>query len=50
MGDDSSHDPTIEVRSTQPHATLVVLGGEHDLSSADELRRTFDDAWPSATT
>ena len=43
MVDDSSHDPTIEVRSTQPHATLVVLGGEHDLSSADELRRTFDE-------
>lgn len=34
--------PTIEVRSPQPHAALVVLGGEHDLYSADELRRTFD--------
>ena len=36
-----SPEPTIEVRSPQPHATLVVLGGEHDLASADELRRTF---------
>ena len=35
-------EPTIEVRSPQPHAELVVLGGEHDLSSAEELRRTFD--------
>ena len=38
----ASHEPTIEVRSPQPHAALVVLGGEHDLSSADELRQTFD--------
>jgi anti-anti-sigma factor len=42
MGDASSHDPTIEVRLTQPQATVVVLGGEHDLSSAEELRGTFD--------
>ena len=34
--------PTIEVRSPQPHAALVVLGGEHDLNSADELQKTFD--------
>jgi anti-anti-sigma factor len=47
MSDASSHDPTIEVRSTQPQATLVVLGGEHDLSSADELRRTFDHYLPA---
>lgn len=43
MSDASSHEPTIEVRSTEPHATLVVLRGEHDLSSAEELRRTFDE-------
>jgi anti-anti-sigma factor len=34
--------PTIEVRSPQPHAALVVLAGEHDLYSADEVQRTFD--------
>jgi anti-sigma B factor antagonist len=38
----SSHEPTIEVRSPQPHAALVVLGGEHDLYSADELQHTCD--------
>ena len=38
----TSREPTIEVRSPQPHAVLVVLGGEHDLSSAEELRQTFD--------
>jgi anti-anti-sigma factor len=38
----SFHKPTIEVRSPQPHAALVVLGGEHDLCSADELQHTFD--------
>ena len=38
----SFHEPTIEVRSPQPHAALVVLGGEHDLCSADDLRYTFD--------
>ena len=34
--------PTIEVRSPQPHAALVVLAGEHDLYSADEVQQTFD--------
>lgn len=38
----SFHEPTIEVRSPQPHAALVVLGGEHDLYSADELQHTFN--------
>ena len=28
----ASREPTIEVRSPQPHAVLVVLGGEHDLA------------------
>jgi anti-anti-sigma factor len=40
----SFHEPTIEVRSPRPHAALVVLGGEHDLYSADELQDTFDQA------
>jgi anti-anti-sigma factor len=34
--------PTIEVRSPQPHAALVVLAGEHDLYSADEVQKAFD--------
>ena len=34
----SLHGVTIEVRSPQPHAALVVLRGEHDLYSADQLR------------
>ena len=34
--------PTIEVRSLQPHAALVVLAGEHDLHSADEVHQTLD--------
>ena len=38
----SLHEPTIEVRSPRPHAALVVLGGEHDLNSADQLRETFN--------
>jgi anti-anti-sigma factor len=35
-------EPTIEVRSPQPRAALVVLGGEHDLYSADQLQETFN--------
>jgi anti-anti-sigma factor len=34
--------PTLEVRRPQPHAALVVLAGEHDLQSADEVQQTFD--------
>jgi anti-anti-sigma factor len=34
--------PTIQVRSPRPHAALVVLAGEHDLDSADEVQQTFD--------
>jgi anti-anti-sigma factor len=36
--------PTIEVRSLQPHAALVVLAGEHDLHSADDVQQAFDQA------
>jgi len=35
--------PTIDVRSPQPGTAVVVLGGEHDLYSADRLQQTFDD-------
>ena len=34
--------PTIQVRSPRPHATLVVLAGEHDLHLANEVQQTFD--------
>ncbi len=34
--------PTIEVRSPRPQVALVVLAGEHDLHSADEVQQTFD--------
>jgi anti-sigma B factor antagonist len=43
MGDSPSSQPTIEVRSPRQGAALVVLGGEHDLHSADRLRQTTDD-------
>jgi anti-sigma B factor antagonist len=33
---------TLEVRSPRPHVALVVLAGEHDLYSGDELQQTFD--------
>ena len=38
----SLHEPTIEVHWPKPHAALVVLGGEHDLNSAEQLRETFN--------
>src|SRR6188508_1748226 len=44
MGVSPSFQPTIEVRSPRPDAALVVLGGEHDLFSADRLQQTFDDS------
>jgi anti-sigma B factor antagonist len=34
--------PTIQVRWPRPHAALVVLAGEHDRHSADEVQQTFD--------
>jgi len=40
--DSLSLQPTIEVRSPQPHAALILLGGEHDLYSADQLRQIID--------
>ena len=38
----SSREPTIEVLLPQPNAVLIVLGGEHDVTSAEELRQTLD--------
>ena len=35
---------TIEVRSPQPGVALVVLAGEHDLYSGDELQQSFEQA------
>jgi anti-sigma B factor antagonist len=34
--------PSIEVRSPQPHAALIVLAGEHDLYSAGEVQQTLE--------
>jgi anti-sigma B factor antagonist len=36
--------PTIEVSSPQPHAALVMLAGEHDLYSANEVQQTLDES------
>ena len=44
MSDSPSLQPTIEVRSPQPNAALIVLGGEHDLYSADRLQQTLEDS------
>jgi anti-anti-sigma factor len=33
---------TVEVRALQPNAALVILGGEHDLYSADNLQQALD--------
>jgi anti-sigma B factor antagonist len=43
MGGSPSSQPTIEVRSPRPGTAVIVLGGEHDLYSADRLRQTTDD-------
>jgi len=43
MSDSLSSQPTIEVRTPRAGAALVVLGGEHDLNSADRLQQTFAD-------
>jgi anti-sigma B factor antagonist len=41
-GSPAFKEATIEVRSPRPHVALVVLAGEHDLYSGDELQQTFD--------
>jgi anti-sigma B factor antagonist len=43
MGEPLSTQPTIDVRSPHSGAALLVLGGEHDLYSADRLQQTFAD-------
>ena len=43
MGDAAAFTvPTIQVRSPRPNVALVVLAGEHDLHSADEVQQTFE--------
>jgi len=43
MGDAAAFTvPTIQVRSPRPNVALVVLAGEHDHHSADEVQQTFD--------
>ena len=42
IGSPAFQKAAIEVRWPQPHIALVVLAGEHDLYSGDELRRTFE--------
>jgi anti-anti-sigma factor len=44
MNGSPSFRPTIEVRSPQPNAALIVLGGEHDLYSADQLKHTLEES------
>ena len=44
MGSRAFHNESIEVRSVQPGVALVVLAGEHDLHSGDELRQSFEQA------
>jgi hypothetical protein len=40
------HEPTVVVRWPRPRAALLVLGGEHDLYSAPELRQTVEMVLP----
>lgn len=44
MGSTAYQKPTMEVRSPRPGVALVVLAGEHDLYSGDELQQTFEQA------
>jgi anti-sigma B factor antagonist len=44
MGSSSFQKAAIEVRWPQPRVALVVLAGEHDLYSGDELRQSFEQA------
>lgn len=40
----TAHEATTEIRCPEPGVTEVVLGGEHDLSSADQLQDTLGEA------
>ena len=44
MGSTEFQKATIEVRSPRPGVALVVLAGEHDLYSGDELQQSFEQA------
>ncbi len=44
MATNDGNPPTIEVEWLKPGVSCAVLGGEHDLSSADELDRTLTQA------
>lgn len=41
-------EPTIEVLRPEPGATLVILSGEHDYATSDELRQTLTRALDSS--
>jgi anti-sigma B factor antagonist len=42
MGSPAFQKATIEIRALQPDVALVVLAGEHDLYSGNELRQSFE--------
>ena len=39
----AEHEATIDIRSPRPGVAHVVLGGEHDLGSANQLKNTLSD-------
>jgi anti-anti-sigma factor len=43
------HDATTDVRSPQPGVAQIILWGEHDLSTAVQLRKTLDQALASCS-
>ena len=45
----TEHEATTEVRSPQPGVAQIVLGGQHDLSTAVQLEETFDQALASCS-
>lgn len=48
MGSPAFKKAAIEVRRPRPEVALVVLAGEHDLHSGDELRQEFEQALASS--
>jgi anti-anti-sigma factor len=40
----AEHEATVDIRSPEPGVAQVVLGGEHDLSTAVQLEETLDQA------
>ena len=45
----ASFDATIDVRSPQPGVAQIVLTGEHDLASAEQLQDTLDQSLASCS-